>query len=335
MSQSYKEAGVNLSVGNLAKADIKVLAAQTHTEGVLKGVGLFSGFFEMPAGKYSNPVLVSSVDGVGTKTKIADMTGQYVSIGHDLVNHCINDIAVCGADPLFFLDYLGSDKLNSRVVQELVKGMADACVSGRCALIGGETAEMPGVYVDGNIDVVGAIVGVVEKSKIIDGSAIGGGDVLLGVPSDGLHTNGYSLARNILFGHGVYTVADFLPELGGILGDVLLAPHKSYLPLIRKVREIDGLHGISHITGGGLIANTERLLSSELELDVEWSAWQRPPIFNLLQRVGSVEEEEMRVVFNLGIGLVLVVAREAADKIMAECKEIGEDVKPIGAVVCK
>ncbi|MFQ5648797.1 MAG: phosphoribosylformylglycinamidine cyclo-ligase [bacterium] len=332
---SYKEAGVSIEAGELATAKIKRYAEGTHNRNVLKGIGLFSGFYELEAEKYQQPVLVSSIDGVGTKVKVAEMAGSYGSIGQDLVNHCVNDIAVCGADPLFFLDYVAADKLDVEVIQALVQGMSFACRQANCALIGGETAEMPGVYRPHNFDVAGAVVGIVSKSQIIDGSRIGAGDVLVGLASNGLHTNGYSLARRVFFELKHYGVDDCLPELGSTLGEALLQPHKSYLHLIRTIRTSDGVHGIAHITGGGIIGNASRLLRQGLALSIDWSTWQPPAIFELLQKAGGIEETEMRRVFNVGIGLVLIVAEKDVDRITRVCGSCGERSLIIGSIISK
>lgn len=333
MSQlSYKEAGVDIERAEESTARIKQYAAATHNNQVLKSVGLFSGFFELPLSNYRQPVLVSSIDGVGTKVRVAEMAGAYETLGHDIVNHCINDIAVCGADPLFFLDYFAADRLDGAILESIIKGMSISCQQAGCALVGGETAEMPGVYAPRSYDLAGAIVGAVEKSAIIDGLNIRAGDRLLGLPSDGLHTNGYSLARKVLFEKKQYAVSEYIAELGSTLAEALLRPHKSYLKTIRNIRKLAGVKGIAHITGGGIVANTQRLLADELALAIDWDAWQQSAIFDLIQREGDISTEEMRRVFNLGIGLVLVVAEDGLDEVMSGCEE---RVVPIGSVVRK
>jgi len=332
---SYRDAGVNLNAANQALREIKRYTKTTHSENVLRGVGLFSGFYRLDLARYTNPVLVSSIDGVGTKVKIAEMAGFYESIGQDLVNHCINDIAVCGAEPLLFMDYVAADKLNSDVLLGVVRGMTAACRETGCALVGGETAEMPGVYNTGAFDVAGAIIGIVEEDRIIDGAGIADGDTLLAVPSNGIHTNGYSLVRKILSDNNRFQLSDRLDELDGTLGKELLRVHKDYLPLIRKISTNAGVVGIAHITGGGIVGNTQRLLRGGLSLCIDWHAWEWPPIFSWLQEQGHVSDEEMRQVFNLGVGLVLVVNNGQVDKVRALCRTAGEDAFVIGKVTEK
>lgn len=321
MQFDYKAAGVDLSASDSAKSRIAELARRTHTSRVLHGPGLFGGFWDFSQPGCRQPVLVSSVDGVGTKVKLGAQLGRYRGLGIDLVNHCLNDIMVGGADPLFFLDYLAFGKLNDAVVVELVEGIAGACRAAGCALIGGETAEMPEVYVPPEFDIAGTIVGVVDKEKIIDGSRIAAGDRLIGLAASGLHTNGFSLARRI-----VAHTPDLAPDrhrddLGATVGEALLAPHRSYQTVIRNLREHTGVHGFVHVTGGGIAGNTRRLLRAGLSLQIDWGAWQWPPIFKLLQRYGEVSDEEMRAVFNLGIGLIIVVT---ADQIAAVSHKLGE-----------
>ena len=332
---SYKDAGVDRDRGESIKKSIKSLAADSFNQHVVKGIGLFSGFYELDSQNIDQPVLVSSMDGVGTKVKIAQMAGVYDSIGEDLVNHCINDIMVCGADPLFFLDYIAADRLEPDRVEEIVRGISRACKAAACALIGGETAEMPGVYAPGNFDLAGTIVGIVERGDIIDGSKIRAGDVLVGVASNGLHTNGYSLARKILFEVKKYQLSDRMTQTAESLAEALLKVHRSYQRLIRAVRKASGLHGISHITGGGIVDNTRRLLSEEYDLKIDWAAWEIPAIFNLLQREGAVSDLEMRNVFNLGIGLVLIVDGKQAQPFLDLCQSVNDPAYVIGSVVKK
>ncbi|MFQ5705910.1 MAG: phosphoribosylformylglycinamidine cyclo-ligase [bacterium] len=332
---TYKKAGVDRAFGEQTKAQIKELARSTFSESVLKDIGLFGGFYQLDAEKASSPVLVSSIDGVGTKIDVAQMVGQYGSIGEDLVNHCVNDIMVCGADPIFFLDYLAADHLKADVIQEIVRGIARACKHAGCALIGGETAEMPGTYVQEKMDVVGAIVGLVEKDAIIDGSKVGQGDVLIGVASNGLHTNGFSLVRKVLFEHKNYRPSDYLAELDSSLGEELLKTHRSYQRLIQTVREDKSLHGIAHVTGGGIVDNTRRLLPGRLEVQIYWSAWEVPPIFKIIQKEGRVSDSEMQQVFNLGVGLVLVVENDSADRFLRLSKTNMGGSYLIGTVVSK
>jgi phosphoribosylformylglycinamidine cyclo-ligase len=332
---TYKDAGVDRGTAENVKDAIKEIARESFSKNVLKEIGLFSGFFSLDGWGYKKPVLVSSIDGVGTKIKIAQMMGQYRTIGEDLVHHCVNDIMVCGADPLFFLDYIAADKLQPAVIKDIVSGIAKACKASNCALVGGETAEMPGVYVQNNFDLAGAIVGIVEQQAIIDGGDIQPGDVLIGVASNGLHTNGYSLARKILFELKKYNVSDFIVDFGTSLGQELLKVHRSYRSLITQVRNLPGMHGIAHVTGGGIVGNTTRLLKPDLDLRIRWNAWETPPIFKFIQKEGGVSDAEMRAVFNLGIGLVLVVDETRAETFLNVCYSNHEHANVIGSVVKK
>ncbi len=329
----YKTAGVNIEAGDRAKKNIAALARSTHGPNVLKGIGLFGGFYEFPVQNYREPVLVASTDGIGTKIKLASQLGQYRGLGVDIVNHCVNDIMVGGADPLFFLDYLAFGKLDQNIVAELISGMTEACHAANCALIGGETAEMPDLYHGNDFDLAGTIVGAVEKSKIIDGSAISAGDVLLGLASTGLHTNGYSLARKIIASHADCAPQKYHAELGETIGAALLRPHRSYYEVIRALRDLPGVSGFAHITGGGIVGNTKRLLRDGLSLAVNWQAWEWPPLFKLLQSYGKVTEEEMRNVFNLGIGLVVMVKPHAFESVQARLHEMNEESWCIGRIV--
>ncbi|MFQ5824511.1 MAG: phosphoribosylformylglycinamidine cyclo-ligase [bacterium] len=332
---TYKEAGVDVAVSDKAKENIKGMVRSTFSKNVLKDIGLFGGFYELDIKKLKQPVLVTSIDGIGTKIKIAQMMGIYHTIGEDLVNHCVNDLMVCGAEPIFFLDYLAADKLNIEIVQEIVQGISRACKNNTCVLIGGETAEMPGVYAENNWDIAGAIVGLVEKNAIIDGSKIQAGDALIGITSNGLHTNGYSLARKIFFEIKNYNVNCFIEETQSTLGEELLRPHRSYQNLINKTKSIESLHGISHITGGGIVGNTKRLLRKNLDLKINWSAWEVPPIFHIIKREGKVLESEMRNVFNLGIGLILIVKEESTDEFLNLFRENREESYVIGSIIPK
>jgi phosphoribosylformylglycinamidine cyclo-ligase len=329
-SITYKEAGVDIKAGENLVNSIKGIVKGTHNNSVLSNIGGFGGFFKPDTSSFESPVFVSSVDGVGTKLIVAFKANRYDTVGQDLVNHCINDIAVCGAQPLFFLDYFSTGKLEQNVGYDVIKGFTIACKENGVALIGGETAEMPDVYKKGEFDLAGTIVGIVDEKKVIDGSKIQKGDVLIGFKSTGLHTNGYSLARKVLFEH--YHVNDFVEELGTTLADTLLAVHKSYLPLINKLKDIDGLHGFSHITGGGILGNTKRIVPKGLSIDVDWKAWERPPIYNLIQKLGNVPEEDMQPTFNLGIGLIAVVKEYEVDTIMKASAEINETGILIGSI---
>lgn len=315
MTISYKDAGVDIDAGARAVNLMKDAVHATHGPEVLAGVGAFGGLFDGAAAfaGLSRPVLVASTDGVGTKTKIAAALGRFDTIGHDIVNHCANDILVQGARPLFFLDYIASSRLTPETVAAAVTGAAAACKAIGCALLGGETAEMPGVYESGEFDLVGTIVGVVDREKIIDGSTIAPGDAVIAIPSSGLHTNGFSLARRV-FADRAFT--DEIPELGGArLGDVLLVPHRAY------VREFAALQaagvtvkGMAHITGGGLYDNPPRILPENVAMELDRSSWSMPAIFDLIQRTGNIAPDEMARVFNCGLGMLVVVPAEDADK---------------------
>ncbi|MFN1835542.1 phosphoribosylformylglycinamidine cyclo-ligase [Balneola sp. MJW-20] len=328
---TYKDSGVDIKAGEELVESIKSVVKETHNDSVLSNIGGFGGFFKPDLKGFKNPVFVSSVDGVGTKLIVAFKAERYDSVGQDLVNHCINDIAVCGAKPLFFLDYFSTGKLEKEVGYEVVKGFATACKENGVALIGGETAEMPDIYDAGEFDLAGTIVGIVDEDKVINGSTIEEGDVLLGFRSSGLHTNGYSLARKVLFSK--YDVSQYIEDLGCTLADELLKVHRSYLPLITELKEMKGVHGFSHITGGGLVGNTKRILPEGRKLDVNWESWERPAIYNLIQELGNVPEEDMQATFNLGIGLVCVVSYEEADSVKAAAEKRGEEVFEVGKVL--
>lgn len=321
MEYTYKGAGVDLEAGDETVKRIKALAGSTFTKNVISDIGLFGGFYEPDLEGIKNPVLVSSVDGVGTKLKIAFLNNSHHTIGQDLVNHCVNDIAVCGAKPLFFLDYLAVGQLDPNIAEKVIDGFAKACRENGCALIGGETAEMPGFYAKDEYDVSGTIVGIVDKSKIINGRNISSGDVLIGFPSTGLHTNGYSLARKVLLDR--FFVNDFFPELNKTLGEELLAIHKSYLQLINGLKVNFEIKGFSHITGGGIIGNTKRIVPKGLGINIDWNSWEQPTIFKFIQKTGSIPDEEMRAVFNLGIGLIAVIDKD----ILGDVKNYLESLK--------
>ena len=307
MGKKYEDAGVSIKAGDDTVERIKNYAKSTFNKAVLADIGLFGAFFEPDLADFKEPVLVSSVDGVGTKLKIATSLGKHDTIGQDLVNHCVNDIAVCGAEPLFFLDYMAFGKLDTEVASEIVKGFSIACKNNGCALIGGETAEMPGLYQKGDYDLSGTIVGIVEKSKILKGDKITSGDVLIGIPSTGLHTNGYSLARKVLLEK--YDLNEKVPPLNKSLGEELLSVHRSYLSIIKFMKTSFDVKGISHVTGGGIIGNTKRILPSGLKLKIDWEKWEVPPIFKLIQETGEISDEEMREVFNMGVGLIFIVSK--------------------------
>lgn len=331
MSETYKSAGVDILAGDKTIEKIKRFAKVTFNKNVLSDIGLFGGFYELDLTGYKNPVLVSSVDGVGTKLKIAIEMDKHDTIGQDLVNHCVNDIAVCGAEPLFFLDYYATGKLNPDKAAKVIEGFSIACKENGCALIGGETAEMPGFYSGEDYDVSGTIVGIVDKSKIINGSSIQKGDLLIGITSNGLHTNGYSLARKVLLEK--YKLNQHIDELGHTLGEELLRVHKSYLKIIRTLKENVEVKGLSHITGGGIVGNTKRIIPEGLSLHIHWGNWEMPPIFKLIMHTGNIDVEEMRNVFNLGIGLVLIVSPKQERLAFQIIHEMKEHALLIGKVV--
>lgn len=331
MALTYTDAGVNIDEGDRFVRLIKSPVRSTFSKRVLGDIGGFGGLFDARFKKYKYPVLVSSVDGVGTKLRVAQLMNRHDTIGQDLVNHCVNDILTCGAKPLFFLDYYATGKLSAEIAAEVVSGMVKACKENGCALIGGETAEMPGFYEANEYDIAGTIVGVVEKKMIVSGDGIKRGDVLIGLPSTGLHTNGYSLARSILLTR--YRAEDYLDDLGTTLGEALLAVHKSYLNVILPLLEKYEIRGLSHITGGGIIGNTRRILPAGLDMRVDWNAWERPVIFRLIQRFGEVAEEEMRRTFNLGVGMVVIASSKRVDDVMRFLRRRGEDAVVIGEIV--
>ncbi|MBK7867258.1 MAG: phosphoribosylformylglycinamidine cyclo-ligase [Ignavibacteriales bacterium] len=331
MNETYQNAGVSLEAGDETVKRIKSLARSTYNKNVLGDIGLFGSFYELDLEKYKRPILVSSVDGVGTKLKVAFAMDRHDTVGNDLVNHCVNDIAVCGAEPLYFLDYMAFGKLDPNVAEKIVEGFARGCRENNCALIGGETAEMPGLYTEGEYDMSGTIVGVVEKDRVINGSRITRGDKLIGFKSSGLHTNGYSLARKILFPK--YSPNDYVAELNNSIGDELLAIHRSYLDLIRPLADNDLVTGLSHITGGGIKGNTMRIVPKPLELKINWNAWDVPAIFKFIQKTGSVTDEEMRNVFNMGIGLIAIVPTDKLDKALEVVSTLGEAAIIMGEVV--
>ena len=329
----YKSAGVDIDAGNEVVRRIRSLARGTFTAGVLSDLGSFGGLFSLGAATVADPVLVASADGVGTKLRVAFLSGVHDTIGADLVNHCVNDILVQGAEPLFFLDYLATGRLDPDVAVRIVEGLARACRENGCALLGGETAEMPGFYKDGEYDVAGFIVGVVDRPKIVDGRRIEPGDVLIGLRSSGLHTNGYSLARRIVFDTLHLGVSDRVAELGATVGEALLAPHRSYLPVVRPLLGTGLLKGMAHITGGGITENLPRVLPEGCAARVRQGSWEVPPLFTWLQRAGGVPDDDMLRTFNLGIGLILVVSAGDADGVLARLRSAGESPVVIGDIV--
>jgi phosphoribosylformylglycinamidine cyclo-ligase len=329
----YRDAGVNIDEADRAVASIKKLAHGTFTRGVLTDIGSFGASFQISG--YRRPVLVSSADGVGTKLKIAFLTGRHDTVGEDLVNHCVNDIAVQGALPLYFLDYFAVGKLDARVAQAVISGIARGCRANGCALIGGETAEMPGLYSESEYDLAGFIVGGAERSKLLTGSGIREGDALLALPSTGLHTNGYSLARKLLFDVAGYGPKTFLPEVGATVGDALLAVHRSYLKPIRALLDAGLLRGAAHITGGGITDNTPRMLPKGLAAAIDTNSWKIPPIFEVLRRIGNVPDDDYRRTFNLGIGMILAVPARNAARAGALLSRMGEKPIRIGSVIAR
>ncbi len=330
VSVSYRDAGVDIAAGTETVRRIRSLAKGTFTPGVLSDIGSFGGLFQLDRDRYREPVLVSSADGVGTKLKVAFVTGRHDTVGADLVNHCVNDILVQGAEPLFFLDYLATGRLSPDVAEQVIAGVARGCRENGCALVGGETAEMPGFYADGEYDIAGFIVGVVEKSKIVDGRAIAPGDVLVGLTSAGLHTNGYSLARRVLFETADYAPDTFVPELGTTAAEALLAPHRSYLRAIRPLLVGGLVKGMAHITGGGITENLPRVLPEGVSASIDTRAWDVPPLFRLLQERGGIAISEMFRTFNMGIGLIIVCAPSEAVDVVDALKASGESPAVLG-----
>ena len=327
----YSSAGVNIDEADRAVSSIRTMARKTFSKHVLTDIGSFGGGFQLSG--YKQPVLVSSADGVGTKLKLAFMTGRHDTIGEDLVNHCVNDIAVQGANPLFFLDYFAVGKLDAVVAAKVVSGIARGCKANGCALIGGETAEMPGMYHDGEYDLAGFIVGVTEKKRMLTGESIKEGDVMLGLPSWGLHTNGYSLARKLMFEIAGHRHDTHVAELGMTVADELLKLHKSYLKPLMKLHEAKLLKGAAHITGGGLTDNTPRILPKGLGALVRLGSWPVLPVFQLLQQIGNIPDDDLRRTFNLGIGMVFVVARRDLAKVAGLLNKLREPFHEIGEVV--
>ncbi len=331
---SYKDAGVDIEAANRAKAQIKQLARSTFNENVLSEIGSFGGIFSAAFTDARDPVLVASCDGVGTKLKIAFATGIHNTIGYDLVAHCVDDILVQGARPLFFLDYIAMGGLKPEVVAQIVEGLARGCREAGCALLGGETAEMPGLYADGEYDVAGFIVGVVDRPKLINGSRITAGDVVIGLPSLGLHTNGYSLARKLLLEVAGYQIDTHVPELGCTVGEELLKPHKNYLPILNHLIEREGvIKGLAHITGGGLVENIPRILPSNVDVVLKEGSWPMLPLFDLLQRIGNLPREEMLRTFNLGIGMIVILSPQYFGMVKDHLAQMRESHYLIGEVV--
>jgi phosphoribosylformylglycinamidine cyclo-ligase len=335
MSDAYKRAGVDIHAGYEAVNLIKKHTVRTMRSEVLSSIGGFGGLFQLDLSRYKNPVLVSGTDGVGTKLKIAFSLDKHDTIGIDCVAMCVNDIAVLGAEPLFFLDYIGCGKLEPGIIEEVVKGVAEGCVQAGCSLIGGETAEMPGMYENGEYDIAGFAVGVVEKDRILDGKGIKPGDLVLGLASSGLHSNGFSLVRKLLLEEKGMKLDSYVEALGKTLGEELLTPTRIYVSSLLKVRDLSILKGVSHITGGGFIENIPRVLPEGCAVEIDYGSWQVPPIFHLLKEAGNLKGIEMFNTFNMGIGLVMIVSNENSDEVrslISLLEESGEKVYLIGRV---
>lgn len=333
MSDAYKQAGVDIAAGNEAVERMKKHVKRTFRPEVLTDLGGFGGLFGLNKDKYEEPVLVSGTDGVGTKLKIAFAMDKHDTIGIDAVAMCVNDIIVQGAEPLFFLDYLACDKVIPEKIEAIVKGISDGCVQSGCALIGGETAEMPGMYAQGEYDIAGFTVGIVDKKKMIDGSTIRPGDVVLGLSSSGVHSNGFSLVRKLLLEDKGYKLHDHIDELGGVLGDVLLTPTKLYVKPVLAILEDVAIKGMAHITGGGFIENIPRVLPDNVNVEIDYGSWPILPIFQLMQREGGISNNDMFRTFNMGIGMVMVVAAEDADKAIQLSEAQGEKAYTLGRVM--
>jgi phosphoribosylformylglycinamidine cyclo-ligase len=331
---AYQRAGVDIDAQDAALDRIKGLVASTRTAGVLSELGSFGGLFSLSESRASEPILVASADGVGTKLMVARMAGDYSTVGQDLVNHCVNDILVQGAEPLFFMDYVGAGVLEPEAVVDLVKGVTAGCRENGCALLGGETAEMPGFYAPGDYELVGFVVGLVDRPKLLDGSRVKPGDRLIGLRSSGLHTNGYSLARRIFFDELGLGVDDPIPGLddGRSVGRHLLDVHRSYLPALREHIGDPAVHGLAHITGGGLTDNLPRLLPEGTRAVIDTGAWEVPPIFRVMEEKGGVSRPEMLRVFNMGIGMVVLAEAEEASRLVGELQEKGEEPVLLGSI---
>jgi phosphoribosylformylglycinamidine cyclo-ligase len=330
---TYADAGVDIERANRTKQRIKYLAHKTFTRSVLSEIGGFGGMFAVDTQRYREPVLVSSVDGVGTKLKVAFEMNLHQTVGGDLVNHCVNDIAVQGAAPLFFMDYLATGKLEPEVAEAVVTGIADACKHNGCALIGGETAEMPGFYPDGEYDLAGFIVGIVERERVITGKKVQIGDVLVGLPSTGLHTNGYSLARKLFFEVARYSPETYVNELKNKAGAELMRPHKSYWPVLKKLIDGDAVSAMAHITGGGITENLPRVLPKGMAAAVELGSWPSLPVFEHLRNLGNIPQDEMMRTFNMGVGMILVVPPKKFKKVHTILERVGEKGYTIGRIV--
>jgi phosphoribosylformylglycinamidine cyclo-ligase len=329
----YRDAGVDRDAATAAKRRIAEMVRSTFSPGVLQDIGSFGALYQLDTGQWNEPVLVSSIDSVGTKLKIAFMTGKHDTVGIDIVAHCVNDILTMGARPLFVMDYLGVGKLEPGIVEEVISGLVTGCIESGCALIGGETAELPGFYAEGEYDLAACIVGIVEKSKVVDGSSVVEGDVLVGLASSGLHTNGYSLARKIVFDICGLKPDDQPEGCNRTVAEELLEPHRSYARIVLPLLDAGTVHGMAHITGGGITENLPRTLPPGLGAEIDKSTWDIPPIFSFLQKNGNVPEDEMFRTFNMGIGFVLVVPPDGVEPAIAQAKEHHRDAHVIGRIV--
>lgn len=332
-SLSYRDAGVDIDAAYGAIKQVKDQVRRTFNDNVLVDIGTFGAMYQLPTKNIEEPVLVSSVDGVGTKLKLAFMTDRHDSVGIDLVSHCVNDILVQGAQPLFFLDYLALGKVRQQVVVDVINGLVRGCRYAGCALIGGETAEMPGLYAEGEYDLAGTIVGIVDRKKIVDGSRIEAGDLIIGLPSSGLHTNGYSLARKICFEIAGLGVNDPLPGVGRTVAEALMEPHLSYAKLMQIVMKVVDVRGMAHITGGGITDNFPRILPEGLGAEIDLGTWTVPPLFTFLHRTGQVEDLEMLRTFNMGIGFLIVVPPHQAERAIATVEQTGNRAILVGKVI--
>ena len=330
---SYRDAGVDIDAANEALGSIKELVRRTFSDNVLCGIGSFGAMYRFDMQGMEEPVLVSSVDGVGTKLKLAFMTGKHDTVGIDLVSHCVNDILVQGARPLFFLDYLALGKLRPEVVTEVIRGLTVGCRYAGCALIGGETAEMPGMYKEDEYDLAGTIVGVVDRKKIVDGAEIKPGDTIIGLPSSGLHTNGYSLARKICFDVAGLSVNDPMPGVGKTVAEALMAPHTSYAKLMQIVMKVVDVLGMAHITGGGITENLPRAFPDGVSAEIDLGAWVVPPLFSFLQKTGDVDEIEMLRTFNLGQGFLFIVPEAQTAKAIETVELAGQKCAVLGKII--
>ena len=330
---TYADAGVDIERANRAKQRIKYLAHKTFTKPVLSDIGSFGGMYALDKKKYKDPVLVSSVDGVGTKLKVAFEMNLHHTIGADLVNHCVNDIAVQGAAPLFFMDYFATGHLDPEVAEKVVSGIVEACRQNGCALIGGETAEMPGFYPGGEYDLAGFIVGIVERENIITGKAVQVGDILVGLPSNGLHTNGYSLARKLFFADARYNADTYVNELKNKVGNELMRIHKSYWPVLKRLLDGETISAMAHITGGGITENLPRVLPKGTAAQIDLGSWPAQTIFQHLQQLGNIPPEEMYRTFNMGIGMILVISPKKFKRVQAALEKAGEKGYTMGRIV--